>query len=804
MGGISVGGAGGISPSATWIPTQKYSAGNGGVNTGGGGGGCWNTGSSFGGSGIVVIAIPQTPITNNMNAVLPSALAATSQYNAILNSPTLSTTAYNSIRAAFACKLLNYNYFGPIMNLRSSIDTSGTYTQPFYADVCGNLGTGYLATGLSVNAWLTAAGANTTYAFVTKWYDQGMDTSFNCAYQHVPWVQPVYDVVNGMINFGYLSGVGGNIQSGCFFYMSNGAYTYGDSSFSYITRLNNLQSGASNMIMGVGGVTAANNNAMYMDVITNSNVSSLVGQITNSTNSFTPGSSYTLTYDNKAGASTRVATIYYNTNGTEVQTSSGNPSAALTLSSSYNFLGAGNSTSTGGSYPSGTQLLNGQMYSFLAFNTALVSSDRVFLETIPYLPPTTPATISGLTMSNITATNFTLSWTAVGSASYYLLFVNGSYYGTVINSSTITPTIVGPWTCTLYAYNATNLLLAKNTVTHPGAFSMVLNLPYTPVIVVTGIPFSGTMSGVAVSSAQDRMLVQTANGLYYMTSSNSGASWTSPTAISGLIATSNGNVWLSQDGTKGVVMGVANGLYSIYWPAGTGQVPTCTLLTYTQSFNYVQLSGKADGSVAVLNNYGGNGIFYLTWNYVTNVYSTPTIFSYSNTSLTYTPQVGGIISPDGLTLLVTQCPNNTNFSGYISLTWSTTTPPVPTLNSYWLPTGVASGQGTAYINCGNGTDPQWWGGLFVGGTATTPPTYVVTAQPNSYLGIHPWHNQSKTLMPGFNLLPSFYNPQTLGCYVGGMAAAGPKGNVIYFPYMPTGTAANTISIGTFTLNVNLL
>ena len=123
------------------------------------------------------MAFPQSAtISTNAQAVLPPSLYVSGAFNDVLSNDTfsgkkattLSAAAYSSVKGAFSCKLINYNYFGPIMTLRYSTDVCGNFTQNFYADVCGNMGTAYLGTGTPVRAWLSSAsGANITYAYVT-------------------------------------------------------------------------------------------------------------------------------------------------------------------------------------------------------------------------------------------------------------------------------------------------------------------------------------------------------------------------------------------------------------------------------------------------------------------------------------------------------------------------------------------------------------------------------------------------------------------------------------------------------------
>jgi hypothetical protein len=447
-------------------------AGSGGANTGGGGGGLWigTAGSGAGGSGIVVIAFPQTAVLSNQSAVLPSNLLT--NYNAVLNNASLTTGAYNSTKGAFACKLLNYNYFGPIMTLRHSLDTTGTYTVNFYADVCGNLGTGYLGTGLSVYNWLSGNGANTNYAYVTKWYNQGMDVSFNSATQYTLGSQPVYEVAMGVINYGYTTGytTGTNLPSwgatgNAFLNLPNGAYPTGDTSFSITNRFGNFVS--SNNYFWGGGVntgTATQNALYYGSTSYNSTWSG--SDFGTSTLSIIPNTTVTVKYTTGA-----LGLRYIYVNNT-AYSGSGN-GAARNQSPLQNYIA---STYNNAAYG------NNQLYNMYIFQSSLIDADRTLIEATPYTYTLSNiGTITGLLASPVTMTNFVLSWTAVSGAQSYVLFVNGSAYGTVTNGGTVTPsTIGGTWTLNLYAYNATGGLLATgmtgvtmfcfaNTTTNSGA-----------------------------------------------------------------------------------------------------------------------------------------------------------------------------------------------------------------------------------------------------------------------------------------------------------------------------------------------
>ena len=454
--------------------------GNGGANTGGGGGGGWWALGGSGGSGIVVIAFPSSSsIVYNGLAVLPSTIYSSGLYNALLNNASLSASASNSINCSFACRLINYNYFGPIMTLRYSTDTNAQFTKNFYADICGNIGTQYLGTGQSLSSWLTTNAANTTYAYVTKWYDQGMDISFNCATQYTLASQPIYDVSYGVINFGY-QGVGGGVSAPatqCYLNLPNGAFPYGDSSFSYITKIWNTSGTSFNLFMGAGGVTGSNNNAMYFDIRSNNTVNTYVGQINLNGAANASNNVVALTYNNAGGTSSRVFFLYSYNNGSETQLATGNPTSVMTQYNTYNFLGGGNWSSGGIQSGAG---LNGQMYYFYAFSTALGTTDRSVIQTtqsqfIP-LPPIV------LNISSITSTSFIASWSAVANATTYVMYINGAVYGTVTSGQTITTLYNGPWGITVNAYNASyNLLASGYFYTYINIISMTNLIGYYPV-----------------------------------------------------------------------------------------------------------------------------------------------------------------------------------------------------------------------------------------------------------------------------------------------------------------------------------
>jgi hypothetical protein len=461
------GGIGGINSGVNGI--SNANGGNAGANTGGGGGGTYTSTSGSGGSGIVIIAFPQTPITSNAQAVLPSTLFSSGKAVDVLSYDTsfngtktglLSSGAYASIKGAFSCKLVNYNYFGPVLTLRHSADAGGNYTQNFYADVSGNLGTGYLGTGQSVSAWLSANSANTTYAYVTKWYNQGMDLSFNAATQYTLSIQPIYEVPTGVINYGYTTGytTGTNLPSwsanagNAYLNLPNGAYPYNDTSFTVSFRCGGFP-GPSVVDYVFYGGTNANYSGISAYAYNGKMYQNWWGNDYASTASFTTNSYFTMSYVSGSGIMTNYV------NGGTGTTSAIGTAARTQPNGPNNHIGGSGGLSNG--------QFNGQMYNFYIFSTALnTGNDRPIIEATPY-QYSALASITGLAASSVTATNFALSCSAVTGANQFVVFVNGSatYTSatglTALSSVTITPGFPAPWNISVYAYNSSNVLLAS-------------------------------------------------------------------------------------------------------------------------------------------------------------------------------------------------------------------------------------------------------------------------------------------------------------------------------------------------------
>jgi hypothetical protein len=289
----------------------------------------------------------------------------------------LSATAYNSVKAAYGCKLLNTNYIGPIITLRYSADVNGNSTKDFYSDTNGNLYTGPNSTGSTVISWLQSSGSNTTYAYVTKWYDQGNNTS-NHSIQTSNSEQPIYDVVNKLINFGYTGTNGGvsALQKG-YLYIPNNTFPANDSSFTIVTKIFNIgpNTTAQQLLLSVGN---SGGNSMILNLNPSSmqinmNYISGAGAQLNTT-IFPVSGVFTIKYTSvtSIGSVSNNTIIYIN--GTQ----NVNGSVASTTNFNTAPISIGNNPSSFGAYPGTT--LNTQVYYLYIFSTSLSDSDRFIIE----------------------------------------------------------------------------------------------------------------------------------------------------------------------------------------------------------------------------------------------------------------------------------------------------------------------------------------------------------------------------------------------------------------------------------------
>lgn len=76
----------------------------------------------------------------------------------------LNQNTKNACQVAYSLHLLDINYQGPIIKIRNALNNE---TLNFYADTYGNLGSEYLAKGISLDKWL-----NNNQGYIEIWYNQ--------------------------------------------------------------------------------------------------------------------------------------------------------------------------------------------------------------------------------------------------------------------------------------------------------------------------------------------------------------------------------------------------------------------------------------------------------------------------------------------------------------------------------------------------------------------------------------------------------------------------------------------------------
>jgi hypothetical protein len=473
-------------------------AGAAGANTGGGGGGAYTGNSGAGGSGIVIIALPNSAIISSYQAVLSPAQVSNSGFFDTLSMRGLTTAAYNSILMGFSGRLLNYNYFGPTMTLRYSTDVSGIYTQNFYADSYGNLWTQYGNTGTPLLQWLYTKGGSQTYAYVTKWYDQGMDASFNCATQYVTTTQPIYDVSYQIINFGYTGSGGGVLapQTGCSLNLpSLVGLTAGDVSVSNTFKVFNATPGGTSGVFQLGPVSVSGQEILAFLGTTNWQYAWYGTNYGNT--AYSQNNVVSMTYASGQGSSGGM-NVYVN----GVNSGPFSPGA-------LNYSIASNKNVLGYYVLSGTtnQYFNAQMYFFYFFKSTLSTVDRPILEaTNTSILPQIPITMTGYSSTTL-AGNFPV----VTNASTYVFYVNGvavTPATNTVSSNIVYVTFTGlsntnytTTVLTVYAYTSLGALIASGTNPQMTAPTAITALNYSSVyptsFVITwsgGVGYATTIS----------------------------------------------------------------------------------------------------------------------------------------------------------------------------------------------------------------------------------------------------------------------------------------------------------------------
>jgi hypothetical protein len=343
----------------------------------------------------------------------------------------LSNTGYNSCQGAYACILVNTQYKGPVMRLRSPNDATGANATDFYSDIYGNLTTGPNGSGTPVIAW----SSNLSYAYVVKWYDQSNVTT-NHAIQSTTGSQPTYDIAFRVLNFSYNVGATStsstgyvtNGNSSSFFNLPDGTVPYGNSSFTVTMKHFNISQTASNPIgtasgswLGSGPSSIGGQSNCFR--INNNNYQNYWWGNDMIAGTYATNSVVTFAYNN-----TTTNTILY-VNSANVATQGRGARASL---STQNTIGKDNYN----------DYLYGQLYYLYIFNTPLSASDRNIIENTGYFP-NNPNKLSVVvnnwnfaypSIATNSAVYYTAlsGWNTTGSAGFVI--ANGATWGYSANS----------------------------------------------------------------------------------------------------------------------------------------------------------------------------------------------------------------------------------------------------------------------------------------------------------------------------------------------------------------------------------
>jgi len=163
-------------------------------------------GDIFSANGVLMI-VPDYPLDQLSNS-------AKSQMLYPGTGPTFSSGAYSS-------RLLSSAYSGPVMNIRNG---STNVSADFYSNATGVLTTEPNGQGQTLAQFLYA----NSIAFITTLYDQ--TGNGNHASQSNSNKQPFFNTIYQWIDF----------TNGGFFNLSNGAYPFGNSAYTYVTKVGTL------------------------------------------------------------------------------------------------------------------------------------------------------------------------------------------------------------------------------------------------------------------------------------------------------------------------------------------------------------------------------------------------------------------------------------------------------------------------------------------------------------------------------------------------------------------------------------
>jgi hypothetical protein len=427
----------------------------------------------------------------------------------------------------------------------------------------------------------------------------------------------VYDVANGLINFGYNGSAGGGVAAPQYGWLNlpNSTLSTGDLPYTYSGRHGPLN----NQSCLLSGGTSGGNQAF-----------SLTAYYTSSTASYFT-SWYGVSMNGGTGVGTyapnTVVTTTYATGGTNAVLRYGgtaypwNPGSVHTMTANNHTIGQLNAS--GWTNMVGTTTL----YNMYLYNTVLPGTDIGLVENTPYAAPVVVPTVFAIG-SSTSGTTVTVTWTAIPAVATYTFFVSNYPVATgVVNTGgalatyalTGLATNLQPYVVSMNGYNAMGVLTYSGVVDVPSA--LVLSSSYssgTGKVTLTwtggagiGVTTSYTSSSTgaptgptAITSGTQLSVTGSGPWIFTVTASNASGTASADTTASPIKITVT-----SINTQSGDVVGTASNAginYNVY-------VLKSTAVTYTLGYtcnstcNVSVLAVAGGGAAGSGGNYGGGG-----------------------------------------------------------------------------------------------------------------------------------------------------------------------------------------------------
>ena len=612
-----------------------YGIGAGGNATtyGGGGGGAagvynttFNGGNGYQGTILMTVPISSYNFTPNIvrSQLGPIDYLSASAKASMLNAgPRLSAGAYGT-------QLLYSSYTGPVMKLRRSTDSSNV---DFYADIYGNLGTTYLATGTTLNNWLS--GNSATVVYVTTWYDQTGNANHGTG---AGTTLPFYNTTTKEVDFGTVG----------YFTLIDGSYPSGNSAYSYLYKQGRIDTTKSNVVYGGGSIPGVSNSmaVLFLDN-TNSKYTDSWYSSNYTRGTVTAGDKIATTYN---GINQNGQKMYINNVAQTAQT------GTVTRAQTTTFCYLGSSNLATGTYPT----YNSTMPYFYWAPVQLNPSDINILGStgatpVAYYPfDTSFNSLSPNIANNTIVYDFSLNSNAtitVPPTTYPFLNTGALYISSRIGAQAgsspstefsiakIPSNISVSYTVTMW-FNLTNIvglsaiLSTRNSIANVGVLDNGTIMVYTPANASNVVLYTGSSGGSAVNSIANSGTLTYANaGWYFFSMTLNSTSATVSNVNLKIISSNNTNTIYNVNSTtskafsgtilppRAVILGdQANGFNGL-----TSLGYYCNFQFYNSPLTQPQIMNLYYNNSATLNtvnNYSVN----ITYNFV-NIAANPAVIS---------------------------------------------------------------------------------------------------------------------------------------------------------------------------------